>query len=64
MKATFIPNMKWAVKDNGIMADRKNDFFFKIKEHISVIKSTIKAATPASIPFKIAAITALEINIL
>ncbi len=57
------PNIKFAANDNGIMADKKNDFFLKINEHICVIKSTIKAATPASIPFKTAATTVLEINI-
>ena len=56
--------MKFAINDNGIIADKSQDLFFKIKEHISAIKSTIKAATPASIPFKTAAIAALEINIL
>ncbi len=46
------------------MADKRKDFFFTIKKHISVIRSTIKAVTPASMPFKIAAITVLEINML
>lgn len=64
IKATLMPNMKFAVNDNGIMADKKNDFFFKISAHISVIKSTIRAATPASIPFKTAASIVLETTIL
>ena len=59
-----MPSMKFAINDNGIMADKSNDFFFKIKEHISIIKSTIKAATPASIPFKTATITVFDINTL
>lgn len=59
-----MPKMKFAVNDSGIMADKSHDFFFKIKEHISVIKSTMIAATPASIPFKTAAMIVLEINIL
>ena len=59
----MISKMKFAINDNGIIADKSKDLFFKIKEHISTIKSTIKAATPASIPFKTATIAALEINI-
>ena len=56
--------MKFAINDSGIMADKSNDFFFKIKEHISIIKSTIKAATPASIPFRTATIIVFEIKTL
>ena len=55
-------SMKFAINDNGIMADKKTDFFLPISEHISVMKSTMTAATPASIPFKTAAIIALETN--
>ncbi len=60
----MIPNMKFAINGRGIMADKSNDFFFKIKEHISIIKSTIKAATPASIPFRTATIIVFEIKTL
>lgn len=56
--------MKFAINDKGIMADKNKDFFFTIKEHISIMKSTIKAAAPASIPFRTATIIVLEIKIL
>ncbi len=62
--ATLIPNTKFAINANGTIAVKKIDRFFKIIEHISIIRSTIKAATPASIPFKIAVIYALETNTL
>lgn len=64
MRATLIPNTKLAINDNGIMADKNKDFCLKIKAHMSMIKSTIIAATPASIPFKTAVIIGLETNIL
>lgn len=63
IKATFIFNTKQAVNDSGTSADKNTDFCFTIMAHISAIKSIIKAATPASIPFNTAASTALEINI-
>lgn len=44
IKATFISNMKFAIKDSGIIADKSRDFFFKISAYISAIRSTIKAA--------------------
>lgn len=59
-----MPNTKFAVNDRGIMANKRGDFFFNIKAHISMIISTIKAAAPASIPFRTAVITVLETNIL
>ena len=46
------------------MSDNSKDFFLSIMEHISIIKSTIKAATPASMPFSIATIIGLVIKIL
>ena len=41
----MIPNTKFAINDSGIIIEKKKDLFFNIIEHISTIKSTIKAAT-------------------
>lgn len=64
IRAAWMPNTKLAANESGIMAEKKKDRFFHIREHISAIRSIIRAATPASIPFKTAAITALAANAL
>ena len=62
MRATLIPTTKFARKAAGIIADKKGECSLSIIEDISMIKSTIKAATPACIPFNTAVTTALVIK--
>ena len=62
MYIAFICKMKLAAKAIGIINDRNKDFSLSIIDHISIIKSTIKATTVASIPFKTATTKVLVIK--